>query len=99
VQGEHLLLVVHVYFDLLGRLGVRDSVAVADFNLGAIFVAGAEEGADDAFLVGGAAEGVIEDGEDGLLETGQRVGHAAMSVLGLSHTWGWIATFSGAVDG
>jgi hypothetical protein len=80
VKGKHLLLVVHIYLDLLGRLGVGNGVAVADFNLGAIFAAGAEEGANDAFLVGGAAEGVVEDGEDGLFKTGQRVGHAAMYV-------------------
>jgi hypothetical protein len=66
VQGEHLLLVVHVDLDLLGRLGVGDGVAVADLDLSAVFAAGAEEGADDALLVGGAAQRVVEDGEDGL---------------------------------
>lgn len=66
VQGEHLLLVVHVDLDLLLRLGVGDGIAVADLNLGAVFAAGAEQGADDALLVGGAAKGVVEDGEDGL---------------------------------
>jgi len=67
VQGEHLLLVVHVDLDLFSRLGVGDGIAVADLDLGAVFAAGAEEGADDALLLGGAAEGVIEDGEDGLV--------------------------------
>jgi hypothetical protein len=67
VQGEHLLLVVHVDLDLLGCLGVGDGIAVADLDFGAVFAAGAEEGADDAFLLGGAAEGVVEDGEDGLV--------------------------------
>jgi hypothetical protein len=67
VQGEHLLLVVHVDLDLLGRLGVGDGIAVADFNLGAVFAAGSEERADNALLVGGAAEGVVEDGEDSLI--------------------------------
>lgn len=66
VQGEHLLLVVHVDLDLLGRLGVGDGIAVADLDFGAIFAAGAEEGADDALLVGRAAQRVVEDGEDGL---------------------------------
>jgi len=66
VQGEHLLLVVHVDLDLLLSLGVGDGIAVADLDLGAVFAAGAEEGADDALLLGGPAEGVIEDGEDGL---------------------------------
>lgn len=66
VEGQHLLLVVHVDLDLLGGFGVGDGVAVADLDFGAILAAGAEEGADDALLVGGAAEGVVEYGEDGL---------------------------------
>lgn len=66
VQGQHLLLVVHVDFDLLGGLGVGDGIAIADFDLGAIFAAGSEECANNAFLVGWAAEGVVEYGEDGL---------------------------------
>ena len=61
MQREHLLLVVHIDFDLLHRFGVADGEAIADFDLGAIFAAGAEEGADDAFLVGVAAKGVVED--------------------------------------
>jgi hypothetical protein len=77
VQGEHLLLVVHVDLDLLGRLGVGDGIAVADLDLGAVFAAGAEEGADDAFLLGRTAEGVVEDGEDGLIIACQRVKQAA----------------------
>ena len=36
VQGEHVLLVVHVDLDLLGRLGVGDGIAVADLDLGAV---------------------------------------------------------------
>ena len=67
VQGEHLLLVVHVDLDLLGRLGVGDGIAVTDFNLGAVFAAGSEQSADNALLVGGTAEGVVEDGEDSLM--------------------------------
>jgi hypothetical protein len=67
VQGQHLLLVVHVDLDLLGRLGVGDGIAVADLDLGAVFAAGSQQGADDALLVGGAAEGVVEDGEDSLV--------------------------------
>jgi hypothetical protein len=73
VKGKHLLLVVHVHLDLLGRLGVGDGIAVADLDFSAIFAAGAEEGANDAFLLGGAAEGVVEDGEDGLFIVCQRV--------------------------
>jgi hypothetical protein len=46
---------------------MRDGVAVADLDFGTIFAAGAEQRADDALLVGGSAEGVIEDGEDGLI--------------------------------
>lgn len=41
-------------------------IAVADFDLGAVFAARAEEGADDSFLVYGAAGCVVEDGEDSL---------------------------------
>lgn len=67
VQGQHLLLVVHVDLDLLGRLGVGDGIAIADLDLGAVFAAGAQQGADDALLVGGAAQRVIEDGEDSLV--------------------------------
>lgn len=66
VEGEHALLVVHVDLNLLGRLGVGDGIAIPDFDFGAVFAAGAEEGTDDALLVGGAAEGVVEDGEYGL---------------------------------
>jgi hypothetical protein len=77
VQGEHLLLVVHVDLDLLGRLGVGDGIAVADLDLGAVFAAGTEQGANDTFLFGGAAEGMVEDGEDGLFIACQRVKQAA----------------------
>jgi hypothetical protein len=66
VEGKHLLLVVHIDFNLLGCLGMGDGIAVADLDFCAIFAAGAEEGADDAFLFGGTAEGVVEDGEDSL---------------------------------
>ena len=64
MEAEHALLVVHVDFDLLLGLGVRDGVAVADLDFGAIFTAGAEKGADDALLVGGTARGVVEDAEE-----------------------------------
>lgn len=67
VEGEHLLLVIHVDLDLLGGFRVGDSVAVADLDFGAIFAAGAEESANYTFLVGGAAERVVEYGEDGLV--------------------------------
>jgi hypothetical protein len=67
VKGQHLLLVVHVDLDLLGGLSVGDGIAVADLDFGTVFAARAEEGADDALLVGGPTEGVIEDGEDGLI--------------------------------
>ena len=67
VQSEHLLLVVHVDLDLLGRLGVGDGIAVADFDLSAVFAAGSEECADNALLVGRAAERVVEDREDSLI--------------------------------
>jgi hypothetical protein len=66
VQRQHLFLVVHVYLNLLGRLGVGDGIAIADFNLGAVFAAGAKESSNDTFLVGGAAQRVIEDGKNGL---------------------------------
>ena len=64
VQGEHLLLVVHVDLDLLLRLGVGHGVAVPDLDLGSIVRAYAEEGSDDTFLVGGPSERVVEDGKD-----------------------------------
>jgi hypothetical protein len=38
---------------------VGDGIAVADLDFGAIFAAGAQKGADDAFLVGGTTERVI----------------------------------------
>lgn len=66
MESEHLFLVVHVDFDLLGGFGVGDGVAVADLDFGAVFAAHTEEGADDAVLVGGAAGGVVEDAEEGL---------------------------------
>jgi 3-dehydroquinate synthase class II len=66
VEREHLLLVVHIYLDLLGILGVGDGVAVADLDFGTILAAGSEKSANDAFLVGGAAERVVEYREDSL---------------------------------
>lgn len=66
VQLQHLLLVVHVDLDLLLGLGVGDGVAVADLDFGAILAADSEQGADDALLVGIAAQRVVEDGEEGL---------------------------------
>jgi hypothetical protein len=66
VEGQHLLLVIHVDLDLLGGLCVGDGIAVADLDFGTVFAARSQEGADDALLVGWPAEGVVEDGEDGL---------------------------------
>lgn len=66
VQLQHLLLVVHVDLDLLLGLGVGDGVAVADLDLGAILAADTEQGADDALLVGVAAQRVVKDGEESL---------------------------------
>lgn len=40
--------------------------AIADFDFLAIFASDAEEGANYALLVGVAAKGVVEDGEDSL---------------------------------
>lgn len=42
--------------------------AIADFDFLAIFATDAEKGADHALLVRVAAEGVVEDGEDGLFQ-------------------------------
>lgn len=67
VQRQHVLLVVHVDLDLLGRLRVRNGVAVADFDLGAIFATDAQQRADYTLLVGVATEGVVDDGEESLL--------------------------------
>ena len=64
VEGEHLLLVVHVDLDLLGRLGVGDGIAVADLDLGAVLRSYSEQGSDHALLVGGSSQRVVEDGED-----------------------------------
>ena len=88
VEGEHLFLVLHVDLDLLGGLGVGDGVAVADLDFGAIFAARAEEGANDAFLVGGATEGVIEYREDGLVTLCQHSGiKCRQSVRALEAVW------------
>lgn len=68
-EGEHVLLVVDVHLDLVLVLGVRDGEAGANLNLGAIFGAGADEGADNAGRLGIAdvsSNGMVEDGEDGL---------------------------------
>jgi hypothetical protein len=43
--------------------------AIADFDFLAIFATDAEEGANYALLVGVAAKGVVEDGEDSLFPT------------------------------
>ena len=56
VEGQHLLLIVHVDLDLLGSFCVGDGIAVANFDFGAVFAARTEEGTDDALLVGRPAE-------------------------------------------
>lgn len=66
MQLEHCFLVVHVDFNLLLRLGVRDGVAVLNGDFGTVVAAVAEESADYAVLVFVPAEGVVEDGEEGL---------------------------------
>lgn len=66
VQLQHLLLVVHVDLDLLLGLGVGDSVAVADLDFCAIFRTNTEQSTDNALLVLGSAERVVEDCENGL---------------------------------
>jgi hypothetical protein len=68
-------LIVHVDFDLLGGFGVGDGVAVGDCDFGAVFAAGAEEGADYAVLFERAAEGVVEDREDCLQRVVSVVSH------------------------
>lgn len=75
-----------------------DGKAIADLDFGAILAADAEEGADYALLVGVAAEGVVEDGEDGLFGVCQkriclRVGSQR------DRTCGCMITFRGAVVG
>lgn len=60
MKSEHLLLVVHVDFDLLGSLGMRYSIAVADFDFCPVFTARSEESSDNAFLVGWSAQRMIE---------------------------------------
>ena len=45
-----------------------DGIAVADLDLGAIFAARAEEGADDAVLFRRSSGCVVEDAEEGLWE-------------------------------
>lgn len=69
-QGQHVLLVFHIYLDLVLLFGVGDGKARADFDFGAIFGAGADEGADDTRGLRGftavSSGGVVEDGEDGL---------------------------------
>ena len=66
VQLQHLLLVVHVDLDLLLGLGVGNGVAVADLDFSSIFRADTEKSADNALLVLGSAERVVEDCENGL---------------------------------
>ena len=70
MELKHLFLVVHVYFDLFGGLGVPDCETISYFDFLAVFAADAEEGADYALIVCiavcVAAEGVVEDREDGL---------------------------------
>ena len=45
---------------------MADCKTISNFNFLAIFATDAEEGADYALLIGVAAEGMVEDGEDGL---------------------------------
>jgi hypothetical protein len=41
VQRQHLFLILHVDFDLVGGLGVADGKTASDFDFGAIFTSGA----------------------------------------------------------
>lgn len=66
VQVQHLLLVLHVHFDLVCRLGVPDSERAANFHLGAILRSGSQQSSDNTFLISVAAERVVEDREKGL---------------------------------
>lgn len=66
MQGEHLLLVVHIDFDLLLGFSMTNREAVSYLDFLPIFTADAEEGADYTFLVCVTAKGVIKDGKDGL---------------------------------
>lgn len=70
-QGQHVLLVFHVHLDLVLLFGVGDGEARSDFDLGAIFRAGADEGADDTCGLGGftgvSSDSMVEDGKNGLL--------------------------------
>jgi hypothetical protein len=61
-----LFLILHVDLDLVGGLGVADGKTASDFDFGAIFTSGAQQRANNTVLVGVAAEGVVEDGENGL---------------------------------
>lgn len=90
VQRQHLLLVVHVDLDLLLRLRVRHGVAVADLNFGAILAAYTQQSSDDALLFGIAAKRVVEDGEEGLINSSLRQRRLFFGGLRLffQHQWG-----------
>ena len=68
-QGQHVLLVLDVDLDLVLVLGVRDRKGAPHLDLAAILAAGADQGADHSCrlcVAGVAADGVVDDGEDGL---------------------------------
>lgn len=75
-QGQHVLLVFDVDLDLVLLLGVGDGEARPHLDLGAIFGAGAYQGANDPRGLGVftdvASDGMVEDGEDSL-EAGRAI--------------------------
>jgi hypothetical protein len=66
VQGEHLLVVLHVDFDLVLGFRVAHGERGAHLNLTSIFRSRSEQSSNNTFLVGVAAKRVVEDREDGL---------------------------------
>lgn len=106
-EGQHRPLVLHVHFDLVLILDVRNREAVSYLNLRAVLGAHADQGANDAGFwgvwVGGGVDGVIAAGgmveyrEDSLLRLELAWWFLVLkSDLDL-HTWGWRLTVMGVM--
>jgi hypothetical protein len=80
-----VLLVFDINFDLILLFGVRDGEARANFDFGAIFGAGADEGTDYAGRLSifsrVSSDSVVEDGEDGLWRGGKNAGLTRQSCV------------------
>jgi hypothetical protein len=74
VESEHLLVVFHIDLNLVLGLRVAHGERGAHFDLTSILRSCSQQGTDDTFLVGVAAERVVENREDSLSKQDKTLG-------------------------